>query len=105
MKFHIASSIQTTDNGKISDTDNATQTIVFFQSLSYFILKTATMAEKIAIKKSIIFGFTLLSISSVSKFNQLNFVTKNQIAIAEKIEINKTFKDCINTLLHHFAIP
>jgi hypothetical protein len=55
-------------------------------------------------KKSIIFGLTLFNISFVSIFNQLSFVIKNQITTAERIEIKKTFKDCINTFLHHFAI-
>jgi hypothetical protein len=66
---------------------------VFFQNLSYFTFKTAIIAEKIAIKKSIIFGLTLLNISSVSTFSQLSFVIKNQIATAKKIEINKILKD------------
>jgi hypothetical protein len=93
VKFHIASSIQTTDNGKISETDSATQTTIFFQSLSYFKFKTAIIAEKIAIKKSIMFGLTLFNISSVSTFSQLSFVIKNQIITAKNIEINKVFND------------
>lgn len=92
-KFHIDNSIQTVANGKSNDTANETQITLLFQNLSYFIHKTAIIAEKIAMKKSIIFGSTLAKISQVSILNQVSTVIKYQTKIAKSIEIHTTFRE------------
>jgi hypothetical protein len=92
LKFHIYNSIQTTANGGISAAAIATPAILS-HNLENLNDNTATTAEKIAIKKSIIFGLLRDSISEVSKFNHINKVKTNPINIEIIMEKNKTLKD------------
>jgi hypothetical protein len=104
-KLPMASSIQTVAKGNNMATERATQTTLLFPSFSYLIPKTATIEAKTAIKKSIIFGFTLLKISSVSILKPVSFVTINQMKIAKNIEVIKIFKEFERALFAHLAIP
>jgi hypothetical protein len=64
----------------------------------------ATIAEKMAINKSIIFGEVLAKISGVSLYNQVKFITKNHIKIETNAEIKNTLSDVTKNFLSHLAI-
>jgi hypothetical protein len=102
-KFQIANSIQTTASGGIKEAAIATQAILS-QSLLNFKLKTATIAENTAIKKSIIFGLLRDVISAVSISNHTKITAVNHINIEIQIEIIKTLKAVIKNFCHHLAI-
>jgi len=84
-KFNAAKAIHTTTNGGINDAAIATQAIDS-QSLVNLSDITATIAEKIAIKKSITFGELRAIISCVSIFTQATKETITHINIERIIE-------------------
>gem|GEM_PF-1369375 len=102
-KLNIANSIQTTTNGGINDAAIATQAIDS-QSLVNLSDITATIAENIAIKKSITFGELRANISFVSIFNQTRNDIIAHINIDATIESKSTLKATLKNFCAHLAI-
>jgi hypothetical protein len=102
-KFNAAKAIHTTTNGGIKDAAMATHAIDS-QSLVNLRDITATIAENIAIKKSITFGELRAIISHVSIFTSARYETIVHIKIDNKIEYINTFKAIVKNFCAHLAI-
>ena len=102
LKSHIANHIQTTTKGGINDAAIATQAIDS-HSLAYLSDNTATIAENIAIKKSIIFGLLRAIISTVFISNHTKYETNDHIRIDATIEITSTLNATQKKLCAHLA--